>query len=127
MDAEKFLIGRSVESNSVRHWIYETKFLELSLIKKKYYNFYFIFRIFLEDTFCNFKNLEILNLNTTLTMATLYLFQLNVDFLETKPFPLPMAGRNGFMSNSWERETRLCFLSRPKIYVELPFALLWGM
>lgn len=47
----------------------------------------------------NFKNLEILNLKTTLT-TTLYLFQLNIDFLETKLLPLPMAGRNEFVSNS---------------------------
>ena len=48
---------------------------------------------------CNFKNLEILNLKTTLTI-TLYFFQLNIDFLETKLLPLPMAGRNVFVSNS---------------------------
>ena len=36
----------------------------------------------------------------TITMATLYLLQLNIDFLEPKLLPLSMVGRNGFMSNS---------------------------
>ena len=48
-------------------------------------------------------------------MATLYLFQLNIDFLETKLLPLPMAGHNGFMSNSWEKETRLFFVTAKNI------------
>lgn len=62
---------------------------------------------------CNFKNLEILNLKTTLTI-TLYLFQLNIDFLETKLLPLPMAGRNVFVSNSLEKKNSAVFFVTAK-------------